>query len=102
MYFLEGGEYKFNPHKLKDAHNWCQNQVRISMKNSNKTIGDLRIAVSNTFTQEWEMKPYFEMAEEYGFKVFTIIIENRHGGSNEHNVPDDKIELMKNRFDIKL
>ena len=102
MYFLEGGEYKFNPHKLKDAHNWFQNQVRMSMKNSNKTIGDLRIAVSNTFTQEWEMKPYFEMAEEYGFKVFTIIIENRHGGSNEHNVPDDKIELMKNRFDIKL
>jgi hypothetical protein len=102
MYFFEGNEYKFNPLKLKQAHAWCQDQVRISMKNSDRTIGDLRIAVSNTFTQEWEMEPYIEMAKEYGFKVFTIIVENRHGGVNQHNVPEDKIELMKNRFEIKL
>jgi predicted kinase len=102
MYFFEGNEYKFNPLKLKQAHAWCQDQVRISMKNSDKNIGDLRIAVSNTFTQEWEMEPYVEMAKEYGFKVFTLIVENRHGGVNQHNVPEDKIELMKNRFEIKL
>jgi hypothetical protein len=102
MYFYEGNEYKFNPLKLKQAHAWCQDQVRISMKNSDRTIGDLRIAVSNTFTQEWEMEPYIEMAKEYGFKVFTLIVENRHGGVNQHNVPEDKIELMKNRFEIKL
>lgn len=102
MYFYEGNEYKFNPLKLKQAHAWCQDQVRISMKNSDRTIGDLRIAVSNTFTQEWEMEPYVEMAKEYGFKVFTLIVENRHGGVNQHNVPEDKIELMKNRFEIKL
>ncbi len=35
MFFMEGNEYKFNPLKLKDAHAWCQNQVRISMKNAN-------------------------------------------------------------------
>jgi hypothetical protein len=102
MYFFEGNEYKFNPLKLKQSHAWCQDQVRISMKNSDRTIGDLRIAVSNTFTQEWEMEPYVEMAKEYGFKVFTLIVENRHGGVNQHNVPEDKIELMKNRFEIKL
>jgi hypothetical protein len=48
------------------------------------------------------MEPYVEMAKEYGFKVFTLIVENRHGGVNQHNVPEDKIELMKNRFEIKL
>ena len=72
------------------------------MKRSDKTIGDLRITVSNTFTQEWEMEPYVEMAKEYGFKVFTLIVENRHGGVNQHEVPEDKIELMKNRFEVKL
>ena len=102
MFFMEGNEYKFNPTKLKDAHAWCQNQVRISMKNSDSKLGDTRIAVANTFTQEWEMEPYIEMSKEYGFTVFTLIVENRHGGVNQHNVPEDIIEKMKNRFEIKL
>jgi hypothetical protein len=63
---------------------------------------DNRIVVSNTFTQEWEMKPYMEMAEKYGFKVFTVIVENRHGGLNVHDVPEDKLEAMRSRFEIKL
>jgi predicted kinase len=102
MFFMEGNEYKFNPTKLKDAHAWCQNQVRISMKNSDSKLGDTRIAVANTFTQEWEMEPYVEMAKEYGFTVFTLIVENRHGGVNQHNVPDDVLDKMKERFEIKL
>ena len=102
MFFMEGNEYKFNPTKLKDAHAWCQNQVRISMKNSNSKLGDSKIAVANTFTQEWEMEPYIEMAKEFGFTVFTIIVENRHGGVNQHNVPDEVLDKMKNRFEIKL
>jgi hypothetical protein len=61
-----------------------------------------KIVVSNTFTQEWEMEPYFELAKKYGYKVFSLIVENRHGGTNVHNVPEDKIEQMKNRFSIKL
>jgi len=102
MFFMEGNEYKFNPTKLKDAHAWCQNQVRISMKNSDSKLGDTRIAVANTFTQEWEMEPYIEMAKEYGFTVFTLIVENRHGGVNQHNVPDEVLDKMKDRFEIKL
>ena len=102
MFFMEGNEYKFNPLKLKDAHAWCQNQVRISMKNANGGMTPTRIAVANTFTQEWEMESYYKMAEEFGFTVFSIIVENRHGGVNTHNVPEDKLELMKNRFEVKL
>jgi hypothetical protein len=48
------------------------------------------------------MEPYFVMAKKYGYKVFSIVIENRHGGSNEHGVPEDKIKIMKERFEIKL
>jgi hypothetical protein len=60
------------------------------------------IAVSNTFTQKWEMEDYFKLAEKYGYKVVSLIIENRHGGKNVHGVPDDKIEIMRNRFEISL
>jgi hypothetical protein len=65
-------------------------------------INTCKVAVSNTFTQEWEMKPYFELAKKYGYKVFSLIVENRHGGVNQHNVPEDKIEQMKTRFELKL
>ena len=61
-----------------------------------------KIVVSNTFTQEWEMQPYIDMSKEHGYKVFTIIVENRHGGLNEHNVPDEIIDKMKERFEIVL
>ncbi len=60
------------------------------------------IVVSNTFTQEWEMKPYYEMAEYFEYKVFSIIVENRHGGINEHNVPEEVLTKMRERFEVNL
>jgi hypothetical protein len=60
------------------------------------------IAVSNTFTQEWEMEDYFKLAEKYEYKIVSLILENRHGSQNVHGVPDDKIEIMKKRFQVKL
>jgi hypothetical protein len=48
------------------------------------------------------MEKYYELAEEYGYKVFSIIVENRHGGINQHGVPVEKLEQMKNRFEVKL
>jgi predicted kinase len=96
-YFTYEGKYEFDVTKLKDAHDWCQNAVRVFMENKNK-----RVVVSNTFTQEWEMKPYFDLAEKHGYRVYSLIVENRHGGVNEHGVPEDKLEIMKNRFEISL
>jgi len=97
QFFMEDGEYKFGPTKLREAHQWCKDQVEYVMIN-----GIPKVAVSNTFTQEWEMTPYFELASKYGYMVITMVVENRHGGTNEHGVPDDKLEIMKNRFEIKL
>ena len=98
QYFLDSeGNYTFDFTKIKDAHKDCQDNVRSAMQSSIS-----KIAVSNTFTQEWEMKVYFDLAKEFGYKVFSLVVENRHGGTNVHNVPEDKVELMKNRFEIKL
>ena len=89
--------YNFDATKLKDAHEWCQQTVDKTMSYGVETIG-----VANTFTQEWEMKPYFEMAEKYGYRISTIIVENRHGSKNIHSVPSEIIEKMKDRFELKL
>ena len=60
------------------------------------------IVVSNTFTQEWEMKFYQTIAKKYGYTVYTVIVENRHGGVNKHGVPEDKVDVMRKRMEIKL
>lgn len=98
QYFIdENGEYKFDFTKIKDAHKDCQDNVKYAMESSIP-----KIAVSNTFTQEWEMEYYLNVAKEFGYTVFTIIVENRHGGKNIHNVPENIIDSMKNRFEINL
>jgi predicted kinase len=97
MFFMKDGVYEFDATKLRDAHQWCQNMVGSWMSD-----GEERIVVSNTFTQEWEMKDYYEWATDFDYKVYSLIVENRHGGVNEHGVPEDKLEIMKNRFEVKL
>jgi predicted kinase len=97
MYFVRDGEYQFDATKLKDAHEWCRLSVGGRMINE-----EPKLVVSNTFTQEWEMKPYYELAERYGYRVYSLVVENRHGGINEHGVPEEKLEQMKNRFEVKL
>lgn len=104
QYFVdENGNYNFDGSKIKDAHKWCRDKVEKMMKD-NEANGQYypEIVVSNTFTQEWEMEEYYKLAEKYGYTVFSIIVENRHGGVNEHGVPADKLEAMRNRFQIKL
>ena len=94
--FLTTNKY-FVPSEIKEAHKECQEFVGHAM-----TSGIKKIAVSNTFTQEREMEPYFKLAKEHGYTVFSIVVENRHGGVNQHGVPEDKLEQMKNRFEFKL
>jgi predicted kinase len=94
-YFYDNdGNYNFIPSEIKEAHKKCQQFVAYEMES-----GIPKIAVSNTFTQEWEMKPYFELAEKHGYKVFSVIVENRHGSVNEHGVPEDKVQAMFDRFE---
>jgi predicted kinase len=105
MYFInENGEYIFNGADIKKAHQWCQSQVELAMIQNHITYGldSSDIVVSNTFTQGWEMEPYYKLAESYGYRVFSLIVENRHGGENIHGAPENKIEEMRVRFEFRL
>lgn len=93
----ENGVYNFDSTKIKEAHNMCQQKCAERMR-----LEFSKIVVANTFTQEWEMQPYFEMANRYGYRIHTLIVENRHGSRNVHNVPDEKLGQMKDRFEISL
>ena len=103
-YFYTDGDYNFDASKLHAAHKWCQGEVENAMI-LNYTSGGAyypEIIVSNTSTTEKEMQPYIDLAKQYDYKVVSLIVENRHGNKSIHGVPDETMEKMKNRFEIKL
>ena len=96
-YFIDGeGNYNFNPSESDKAHEYCQYHCRVALCSGSDII------VSNTSTTEKEVQTYKNIAEECGVNFISLIVENRHGGENVHNVPPEKIQQMKNRFSIKL
>lgn len=93
----EEGNYNFNARELPTAHKWCRNQVEYLMNDQEELI-----IVDNTFTQEWEMADYFDLAKKYDYRVVSLIVENRHGSTSIHNVPKEKLDMMRERFTISL
>lgn len=103
QYFYDSqGNYNFDATKLPDAHKNCQRRVEELMQMSETTQYGQEIVVSNTATTERELQPYLDLAKLYGYKVVSLIVENRHGNSSVHNVPAETIEKMRDRFSIKL
>jgi len=91
------GEYNWKANLLPMVHEKCLKQTAIDMSK-----GISPIFVANTFAPERELKPYIEEAAKYNYRVFTIIVENRHGSENVHDVPESSLEKQKRRFNIKL
>jgi len=94
---IHTGEYAFDASKLDRAHESCRQRCETCMSYELS-----RIVVHNTFTTKKEMKPYYELAEKYGYMVQSLVVENRHGGENVHGVPEHALNRMEQRFDIKL
>ena len=95
----ENGNYNWKVKNVSKAHDWCKANVQDSMEDLYDNI-----IVHNTNTSEKEIKPYLDLADEYCYKVISLVVENRHGSNNIHNVPDETLQRqeMKLRNDIKL
>lgn len=91
------GEYKFDANQLAVAHVRCQQRCIEYL------IEGKSVAVSNTSTTEREVHTYKEIAERIiGCKFVSIVVESRHSGKNQHGVPEEKVQQMRNRFSVKL
>lgn len=92
-YFMEGGEYKFNPSKLGEYHTLnfeafkrdCQDDIDCVICDNTNIITD-------------HCKAYVEVAKENGYKVIQLFFEpdslENHLTRNAHNVPKEGIERM--------
>lgn len=90
MYFEKDGEYAFDRELLPQAHSWCFRKVREAMDEG------IDVAVSNTFTQRWEMQRFIESAQNRGYRV--VVVECAYQFQNLHNVPDEHVDRMRRRW----
>ena len=96
-YFMKDGRYLWTTDELGSAHQWCLGRCEFNMRQDAD-----KIIVANTSTSARELKPYYDLAQKYGYQVFSVIVENRHEGKNIHNVPEETLRKMSERFSIKL
>ena len=90
FYILGKGKYAFNPRLLWKAHKWCQDKAREVMSHGANLI------VANTNIKPSDRKAYFDMADEYGYKVVFIYMKTQF--QNQHNVPEDAVKRMREGY----
>lgn len=91
-------EYKFDPKKLGQAHMWCQLNVEKQLHEGVKTV-----IVSNTSMALREMRPYLNLAEEYGYEIEVIRTPGPWDASvlferNVHGVPLATLEKQISKY----
>ncbi|MES2565942.1 MAG: AAA family ATPase [Bacteroidota bacterium] len=91
------GEYIFNFNNNHLAYKECESLTKDAMKQ-----GIQKIFVHNTFTMDWEMEPYFKLALEADYAIFVATLENYHQSKNTHDVSEEQIRKMAEKYKVKL
>ena len=89
-YFTDiNGNYNFDASKLGEAHRLCQENFMYWLDNA--VVG---IIVANTSTKERDFSFYENAAKEHGAMFISLVVENRHGNKDIHNVPQNIREMQ--------
>lgn len=98
-YFTDDeGNYNFDPSKRGDAHEYCRKQFDDAL--SNGRYRNIIVANTNSKPSEWEY--YENRAKELGVEVCFLVVENRHGNKDIHNVPESAIQRQKTNITHSL
>jgi tRNA uridine 5-carbamoylmethylation protein Kti12 len=105
-YFMQNGEYVFDPLKLKDAHKACFQKFQNALDNPYIHY----VFVDNTNTEEWQMMPYIKESlakKDSGVSIaiyiqyFPCTVEDSFK-RNTHNVPLHTIERMQRQLEASV
>ena len=98
QYFTDNeGHYQFRFEENHVAYALCEKNTLQSLKS-----GIDKIFVDNTFTQEWELEPYLKMAADFNYYLFVVTVENRHGNKNIHQVTNEQLRKMAEKYKVVL
>ncbi len=87
--------FKFDENHL--AYKQCMSNTESAM-----IRGDKKIFVHNTFTMDWEIEPYVLLAKKHGYALHVLTVENYHNSKNVHDVSDEQIKKMAEKYKVKL
>lgn len=86
------GAYLYDRTRIRDAHDWCKARTREALARG------ARVVVANTFCVVKELEPYFEMARAVG--IVPKIVEATGQWPNVHGVPPERVEQMRQRWEV--
>lgn len=84
------GVYRFDLSKLGQAHLECKKKFEDALQK------DFELVIcANTNTKGQDVNFYIDKAKEYGYTVFSLVVENRHNNNNIHNVPVETLSRQE-------
>lgn len=98
-YFTDelSGEYLFNFKDNHLAYKQCEELTKDAMQQQIP-----KIFVHNTFTMDWELEPFFKLASQFNYTLFVVTVENYHHHKNTHEVSDEQLQKMAEKYKVKL
>lgn len=97
--YNEKGEYDWQASKLKAAHAWVYSRISSFMS---QAMGPL--ILSDTNVKHRDLQVYLDLAAKNNYRVVSLVVENRHGNSSIHDVPEKTLRRQESalRQSLKL
>lgn len=89
------GSYQWTPERFARAIEVCRMDTLKTLEMARPNI-----VVSNVFEDAGQLAPYQAYADLHGYRVTYLVAENRRGGVNIHNVPEDALVEMRELFEV--
>lgn len=98
-FMIVNGVYEWKAEKLKYSHF----QV-YSLLNEYMLAGKGPLILSDTNVKSRDLNIYLELAKEHDYRVVSLVVENRHGNSSIHDVPEKTLRRQESalRQSLKL
>ena len=87
---------------------WSTSKIKAAVKDTNERLYKALvkkvelIVISNVNARANDFSTYIEIGNLHGYKVSSIIVENRAETKSIHNVEDETMQRMSENFQIKL
>lgn len=99
-FYVENGQFNFDPDKLGEAHRWNRRRARKAFE-----LGLSPVVIDNCNVEPWEAHGYLMVALRYGYKVEVAYPDTPWmfdpaalAEKTEHGVPQGIIENMMTKW----
>ena len=99
FHYDEKGYYNWKAENLPAAHRGVRQWVEYHMVRGNGPV-----IVSDTNVKQKDLNVYLDLANKYGYRIVSLVVENRHGNDSVHDVAQSRREsqVQALRHSLKL